>query len=157
MQRTTTWLTAATHDRLVRELAVLTGAPVPPETAAEFDVPVDQERRDTRIARIQELLRDAVVGEAPPDDGIAEPGMVLTVRYGSDGGVGAGSGEDGTETFLLGVRDRSDAEGITVYSPESPLGRALIGAREGEERDYTTPRGKTFTVTLVRAVPYEPS
>ncbi|MBE3002441.1 GreA/GreB family elongation factor [Nocardiopsis sp. HNM0947] len=148
MQRTTTWLTAATHDRLVRELAVLTGAPVPPETAAEFEVPVDQERRDTRIARIQELLRDAVVGEAPPDDGVAEPGMVLTVRYGS---------EEEAETFLLGVRDRSDAEGITVYSPESPLGRALIGAREGEEREYTTPRGKTFAVTLVRAVPYRPA
>ncbi|WP_017615158.1 GreA/GreB family elongation factor [Nocardiopsis salina] len=148
MPRTNTWLTAATHDRLVRELAVLTGAPVPPETEAEFDVPTDQEHRDTRIARIQELLRDAVVGEAPPDDGIAEPGMVLTVRYGS---------EDEAETFLLGVRDRSDAEGITVYSPESPLGRALIGAREGEEREYTTPRGKTFAVTLVRAVPYEPS
>lgn len=148
MQHTNTWLTRATHERLVRELAVLTEGPVPDEDAAEFEVPADKDGRDSRIARIQQLLRDAVVGETPPDDGIAEPGMVLTVRHGS---------EDETETFLLGVRDGSDSEGITVYSPESPLGRALIGARAGEQRSYISPRGKEFTVTLEGAVPYEPA
>ena len=148
MQHTKTWLIRATHDRLVRELAVLTGGPVPDEVAAEFEVPTDKDRKESRIARIQELLRDAVVGETPPDDGIAEPGMVLTVRHGS---------EDESESFLLGVRDGSDSEGITVYSPESPMGRALIGARVGEQRSYTTPRGKELTVTLEGAVPYEPS
>ena len=148
MQHMNTWLTRATHERLVRELAVLTGGPVPDEVAAEFEVPTDKDRKESRIARIQELLRDAVVGETPPDDGIAEPGMVLTVRHGS---------EEETETFLLGVRDGSDSEGITIYSPESPLGRALIGARPGEECSYTTPRGKELTVTLEGAVPYEPA
>ena len=34
-----------------------------------------------RIRQLQELLLTAAVGAQPPDDGIAEPGMVLTVRY----------------------------------------------------------------------------
>ena len=40
------------------------------------------------------MLVDAVVGEDPPNDGVAEPGMVVTVRFG---------GSDEVETFLLGA------------------------------------------------------
>ncbi|GAA1098700.1 GreA/GreB family elongation factor [Nocardiopsis composta] len=141
-----TWLTPSTHDRLTRELNLLSGSP--PEEGAdtgEFDYIQDKDARDARIARIQEILKNAVVGEAPPNDGVAEPGMVLTVRY---------EGDDEPETFLLGVRDRADSEGLTVYSPESPLGTALVGARQGETRSYQAPNGRTFQVTLVKAVPY---
>lgn len=84
-----------------------------------------------------------MVGETPPDDGIAEPGMVLTVRF-----------DDARETltFLLGVREATD--GLQVYSPDSPLGTALYGAREREQRTFTVPNGATVRVTLLRAVPY---
>lgn len=146
MNKQTAWLTPAAHERLTRELAVLTGAPVSPDVAAEFAVSADKGVREARAARIKEILADAVIGEPPADDGVAEPGMVLTVRYGD---------EEETETFLLGVRDRSDSETMDVYSPESPLGLAIIGAREGEERTYLTPRGQSITLTLVKAVPYE--
>lgn len=141
----TDWLTPETHARLTRELAVLTGAPVRSDVAAEFTVSADKGAREARAARIQEILANAVIGESPADDGVAEPGMVLTVRYGD---------EEDTESFLLGLRDRAESETMTVYSPESPLGRAIAGAREGEERTYLTPRGRSVTVTLVRAVPY---
>lgn len=140
------WLTPAAHERLTRELAVLTGAPVRPDVAAEFTVSADKGVREARAARIKEILANAVIGESPADDGVAEPGMVLTVRYGD---------EEETETFLLGVRDRSDSETMAVYSPESPLGLAIAGAREGEERTYLTPRGRSVTITLVEAVPYK--
>ncbi len=75
--------------------------------------------RQARIRQIQDLLTNAVVGEDPPDDGIAEPGMVLTVRYDDTGEI---------ETFLLGVRGVEDAD-IDVYSMQSPLGSAIAGAR----------------------------
>ncbi|MFW5415312.1 GreA/GreB family elongation factor [Nocardiopsis sp. CNT-189] len=141
-----TWLTPSAHDRLTRELALLSGgAPEEGAGPGEFDYIPDKDARDARITRIEEILKNAVVGEAPPDDGIAEPGMVLTVRY---------EGGEEPETFLLGVRDRADTEGITVYSPESPLGTALVGARQGETRSYLAPNGRTFRVTLVKAVPY---
>ncbi len=137
-----TWLTQATHDRLSSELAALESD----DGVANPDFAhTDMEARQARIARIKELLKDAVVGEAPPDDGIAEPGMVLTVRY---------DGEDEPETFLLGVRDRSAEEELTVYSPESPLGQAIVGAKQGDQRSFQAPNGKTIRITLVSAQPY---
>ncbi|MER7077125.1 Transcription elongation factor, GreA/GreB family [Saccharopolyspora kobensis] len=130
------WLTKEAHARLRAELDDLLAR----RTESEGE---EEAQRRARIREIQELLRDAVVGEAPPDDGIAEPGMVLTVRF-----------EDGdTETFLLGARGGADDD-LDVYSPESPLGAALSGAKQGERRTYAVPNGGTAEVTLVRAVPY---
>ncbi|MGH3552704.1 MAG: GreA/GreB family elongation factor, partial [Mycobacterium sp.] len=90
------------------------------------------------------MLVDAVVGDDPPDDGIAEPGMVLTIRYDETGD---------TETFLLGVRGAEYGD-MEVYSNQSPLGAAIAGARPGERRTYTLPSGSALTVTLLKAVPY---
>jgi len=100
--------------------------------------------RQARIRQIQDLLTNAVVGEDPPDDGVAEPGMVLTVRYDDTGEI---------ETFLLGVRGVEDAD-IDVYSVQSPLGSAIVGARPGEQRTYSIPSGANLPVTLLKAVPY---
>lgn len=140
------WISPRGYERLQRELARLrvshTGAATdgqPDDSAIAV-----QCAWQARIKRIHDLLFNAVVGEDPPDDGIAEPGMVLTIRYDDTGD---------TETFLLGVRvaEYSDVE---VYSNESPLGAAITGARLGERRTYTLPSGTSQTVTLLEAVPY---
>ncbi len=133
-----TWLTPEAHERLRAELTALR-APAADDTAAET-----AHRRAARVRELQELLANAVVGEDPPDDGVAEPGMVLTVRYDD-------TGEE--ETFLLGLRD-AEAADVEVYSPRSPLGTAVTGARPGEQRSYRVPNGATVRVTLVDAVPY---
>lgn len=134
------WLTRPAHDRLQAELAELLA-----HIGTEDEDPVlATRRREGRIRELRELLHRAVVGEAPPDDGVAEPGMVLTVRF----------DDEQTETFLLGARDGADADGLETYSPDSPLGTALRGARQGENRTYVVPSGQTIGVTLLRAVPY---
>lgn len=133
------WMTPQTKERLLAELAELSA----PQTGSGSTDISEQQARQTRIHQIHELLSTAVVGEDPPDDGVAEPGMVLTVRY----------GDGDTETFLLGVRD-DDQSGLEVYSPQSPLGRAITGARPGEERSYQVPSGANVTVTLLDATPY---
>lgn len=139
----TVWLTEEAYSRLSDELGALRAAG---DTAADAeDRVLDLRRRQARARELEDLLRRAVVGQVPPDDGVAEPGMVLTVRF---------DGEDVTETFLLGVRDGGAADGLEVYSPDSPLGRALTGARQGESRAYSVPSGATVRVTLVSAVPY---
>ncbi|MDA3626487.1 GreA/GreB family elongation factor [Saccharopolyspora oryzae] len=136
------WLTREAHDRLRAELDDLLARRAE-GSGDEADPLTEEGQRRARIREIQELLRNAVVGETPPDDGVAEPGMVLTVRF-----------DDGeTETFLLGARDGADDD-LDVYSPESPLGAALTGARQGETRTYDVPNGGTAEVTLVRAVPH---
>jgi transcription elongation factor GreA len=37
---------------------------------------------------------------------------------------------------------------------QSPLGRAIAGARPGEQRTYSIPSGANLPVTLLKAVPY---
>jgi transcription elongation factor GreA len=91
------------------------------------------------------LLRAAKVGESPANDGLAEPGKILTVRY---------EGDDVDENFLLATREEGAEGDLDVYSPDSPLGKALLGAKEGETRSYALPNGTTQKVTLVKAVPY---
>jgi transcription elongation factor GreA len=148
------WLSSHAYAALRDELAVLSrhrqviGNADPDVTTAardDHDRIVRSEHRQARIRQIQDLLRHAVVGEDPPDDGIAEPGMVLTVRY---------DDESDTETFLLGLRHEAELGDIEVCSPDSPIGIALSGARRGEQRTYEVPSGNTIRVTLLDAAPY---
>ena len=92
------------------------------------------------------MLRKAEIGETPPDDGVVEPGMVVTVDFG---------GGD-TEKFLLGARENlTDGDDLDVYSPQSAMGAAINGRSRGDEVSYTAPNGKELTVTIVDAEPYQ--
>ncbi|MET9224594.1 GreA/GreB family elongation factor [Lentzea sp. NPDC003310] len=139
------WLTPQAHHRLRNELMTLL-SPVRSRLGEEAGEPdfLGLRDREARIRRIKDLLTGAIVGEDPPDDGIAEPGMVLTVSFDDTGE---------TETFLLGARGAEHGS-IEVCSPDAPLGAAVNGARQGEQRTYRTPGGATIRVTLLRAVPY---
>ncbi|MFL1380150.1 MULTISPECIES: GreA/GreB family elongation factor [unclassified Nocardiopsis] len=158
MHKTTdTWMTREAYERLKEELRVLSTLPEDDigtdgsdAGGAGVTIPAPRYIHDpaVRLARVQtieRLLREAVVEEASPDDGVAAPGKVLTIRY---------DGEEETEAFLLGVRDASVSDAVTVYSPRSPLGAALLGAVRGERRTFTSPRGAVIGVTLVDAAPY---
>lgn len=154
-----TWLTQESHDRLKHELDELIAQR--PVIAAEINARreegdlrenggyqaarEEQGRQEARIRQLQDLLHNAKVGEAPKADGTAAPGMVLTVRY---------DGDDDTETFLLATREEGSHGELEVYSPNSPLGEALLGAKEGETRQYTLPNGGHMKVTLVTAKPF---
>ena len=139
------WISPQAHERLHRELATLRQL-----SAASVNDDMDentvavQRSWQARIQQIHDLLINAVVGEDPPDDGIAEPGMVVTIRYDDTGDA---------ETFLLGVRGAEYGD-MEVYSIQSPLGAAIAGARAGQRRAYRLPSGVTLSVTLVSAVPY---
>ncbi|MGA8210747.1 MAG: transcription elongation factor GreA [Nocardioidaceae bacterium] len=161
--QTTIWLTQDAFNKLQAELEHLRG-PVRSEIVAKISAARDegdlkenggyhaareeQGKTEARIRQLEEMLRRAKVGEVPADDGVVEPGMQVTYRF-------AGDAEDETETFLLGAREMLEANGaLTVYSPQSPLGSAIIGHRTGETVEYTAPNGKTLEVEIVDAVPY---
>jgi transcription elongation GreA/GreB family factor len=139
------WISPQAYERLHRELATLRQL-----SAGSVDDDTDENAAavkrswQSRIQQIHDLLLNAVVGEDPPDDGVAEPGMVVTIRYDDTGD---------TETFLLGVRGAEYGD-MEVYSVQSPLGAAIAGARVGQRCSYTLPSGVTLTVMLLRAVPY---
>ncbi|MBK6888048.1 MAG: transcription elongation factor GreA [Tetrasphaera sp.] len=103
----------------------------------------EQGKLELRIRQLSQLLETAVVGDTPPpDDGIVEPGMVVTVTL---------FGEE--ETFLLGSREIADGS-IQVFSENSPLGAAINGKKVGDTTSYVAPTGKSVEVTIVAATPY---
>ena len=100
-----------------------------------------------RVVSVPPRARRPAVGEAPTQSGVALPGSVVKVFYDGD--------KSDTETFLIATRQEGISEDtLEVYSPNSPLGHALLGAKVDEERSYTVPSGKTVKVTLVSAEPY---
>ncbi len=143
---TRVWISPQAHERLHRELDTLRFLFSAGIADGDTDANADAVRRawEIRIQQIHDLLINAVVGEDPPNDGIAEPGMVVTIRYDATGD---------TDTFLLGV-DGAEYADMVVYSVESPLGSAIAGARPGDRRTYRLADGRAMAVTLLDAVPY---
>ena len=79
----------------------------------------------------------------PPDDGVVEPGMVVTVEM-----------FDEEETFLLGHRETQGHTDLHVFSEASPLGAAVNGRTVGETVTYEAPNGKTIEVKILSTRPY---
>jgi transcription elongation factor GreA len=158
---TQTWLTKEAFDRLNNELEHLSGPGRAEITAriaaarAEGDLKEnggyhaakdEQGKMEARIRQLNQILRDAKVGTPPSADaGVAGPGMVVTVRF-VDGGD--------EETFLIGSREEAAVTDMTVYSAQSPLGRALTGTKPGATASYLAPSGKEIGLELLDVKPY---
>ena len=157
-----TWLTRETYDRLQAELDDLSGpgrADIAKKIEAarqEGDLSEnggyhaakdEQGQIEARIMTLQHILENARVGGPPRTDGVAGPGMTVTVRF---------IGDDEKLTFLLASREESGAS-IDVYSPRSPLGAAIMGKAAGEKATFWLPNGRASTVEILDAVPYEGS
>ena len=141
------WMTRQEYTRLHYELAALRSrrSIEVPDDFMDYDanLTAGYSARRARVREIQDLLTNVVVSEDAVGGGIAEPGMVLTIRYDATGE---------TETFLLGRRFGEDAD-VTVYSTLSPMGHAIAGARPGDQRIYSIPNERPVLVTLLEAVP----
>ena len=159
----TTWLTQESYDRLNAELFALKEnrpalAAGINERREEGDLKENggyhaareqQGQEEARIAYLEELLDNATIGEAPQESGVALVGSVVHAYYDDD--------EDDKETFLIGTRGlESSNPDLETYSTDAPLGASIVGAKEGETREYQTPRGDTVRVTIVKAEPYDP-
>ena len=154
-----TWLSQDAYDRLQAELDQMIADR--PAIAAEINARreegdlrenggyhaarEEQSKAEGRIQYLKELLRNAEVGDAP-DAGKVAPGTVVTIYFDDD--------QSDTETFLLGSREIASTTDLTVYSPESALGTAILGATEGQTVTYTAPSGADIKVTVVKFAPY---
>ena len=159
-EQNTIWLTQDAYDKLKSELEQLKG-PVRQEIIERISAARDegdlkenggyhaakdeQGKIEARILQLDEMLRNATT-ETSADDGVVSPGKVVTYRY---------AGDDETETFLLGAREiDDDHEDIEVFSPQSPLGAAMLGATKGSTINFDAPNGKTLKIEVVDAVPF---
>lgn len=150
----TTWLTQDAYDRLRAELDRLIAAR--PAMSAEINArreegdlkenggyhaaKEEQGKAEARIRQLSDILRGAEVGDPPDHAEAAALGTVVTVRF---------VGDDDTEKFLLGSREISSTTDLTVYSPESALGRAIMGKKVGHSVTYAAPNGNQVEVEIV--------
>ncbi|POM27542.1 Transcription elongation factor GreA [Actinomadura rubteroloni] len=154
-----TWLTQEAYDRLKNELDHLSG-PGRTEIAKKIEAAreegdlrenggyhaakEEQGKIEGRILQLQSILENARIGEAPRAEGVVGPGMTVTIAF---------EGDDEEVTFLLASREESGP--IDVYSPKSPLGAAINGKRVGDKATYSLPNGRSMTVEILDATPYQ--
>ncbi len=90
-----------------------------------------------RILELEELLRRAEIIEEEASDGIVRVGSWVTIV----------EGDGPPETYhIVGPAEASPSEGKISY--ESPLGKALMGHRVGDEVTVNAPGG-TLTFRIV--------
>ncbi len=153
-----TWLTQEAYDRLKAELARLEDegrTEIAERIAAARDegdlkenggyhaAREEQAKQEARIRELKEKLRNVQIG-TPPDDGVIEPGMVVTAVVAGDEMV-----------FLLGSREIAGTAEIDVFSPTSPLGAAISGRSVGDTVSYEAPNGSQIPVEIKAAKPFE--
>ena len=140
-----TWLTQEAADRLTAELNELetvgrSEVVKKIESArAEGDLKEnggyhaareEQGKLEARIRQLKSLLESAEIGAPVSAGDQVSPGMKVTVEI---------MGKE--MQFLLGSREIASGD-LDVYSEQSPLGAAVMGAKIGESRSYTAPNGK---------------
>ena len=102
------------------------------ENAEYHDAKEAQAHLETKILRLRELRDNAVVVEPGGTSGEVALGVVVSVRD-------LDSGREAEHT-IVSAAESDPASG--KLSIDSPLGRALTGAREGEEVAFDAPRGR---------------
>lgn len=146
------WLTQEAYDRLAEERTTLINvgrgaiAKRIQEAREEGDLKEnggyhaakeEQGKIEARINRIEQILSTAQVGDAPKAHGVVEQGLVITVSL------------NGSEKrFLLGSAEISD-DSVEVYSPDSPIGSAILGKKVGDNLEVFLPNGKAISVQIL--------
>ena len=99
----------------------------------------DQALLEGRIARLEDVLKNAVVREQNIGGSTVTPGMKVRVRD---------KGDPSYEDAFLIAESEERITGARVLSPRSPLGQALLGKKVGDTVTYEAPGG-TFTFEVI--------
>jgi len=158
------WLTQDAFDKLAEELDFLKGegrrlvSAKIAQARSEGDLSEnggyhaareEQGHQEARIRVLEQMLREAQIGETPADADAVAPGMEVTVCHDDD--------PEDTDTFVLGSRELlalAEGDAIEVCSPQSPLGAAVLGKKVGDKATYVGPTGVEFEVTVLEIKPH---
>jgi transcription elongation factor GreA len=102
---------------------------------AEYHAAKDEQGlMESKIRKLQHMLRDPEIVEAPVDADAVGPGMLVTI-------MPLDEDEPDEETYLLAEHAEERAQGARTVTTTSPLGTALLGATPGDEVIYEAPGG----------------
>lgn len=107
---------------------------------AQWDDAKDQQAFvEGRISEIENILKHTVVIEQPKDKNIVGLGSVVHVEV-----------EDGVQEYtIVGSPEANPEEG--KISNESPIGKALIGRKKGDQVEVEVPSGSmTFMIKHIK-------
>lgn len=114
---------------------------------SEYDAAKNEQGlMESKIRKLQQMLRDPDIVEAPTEADSVGPGMLVTVRPLDDD-------DPLDETYLLAEHAEEKASGARTVTITSPFGSALIGAAEGQEIVYEAPGG-SFRYVVVAFEPH---
>ena len=100
-----------------------------------------QSKNEGRITELTVKLRDSKIIENAPEGTVGE-GSVVTIEL------------NGNEmTYVLGSRDIVAGTDYDIMTPDSPIGKAIEGAKVGDVVSYTAPNGRELSVTVKAAKP----
>jgi len=101
------------------------------ENAEYFEAKEAQSFNESRIIELEKLLKNAVVIETPSEEIIIRVGSTIEVKS-----------NNGAEIFnIVGSAEAEPQE--RKISNESPLGRAFLGRKIGDEIEVKSPNGIT--------------
>ena len=108
------------------------------ENAEYTEAKNEQSLVEGRIQTLEAMIRNAVlIEDEPREAGVVTVGASVTVKD-----------EDGDETYaIVGAAEADPLHGR--ISNESPLGRALLGHRAGDQVEWTLPGGDISRVTIL--------
>lgn len=102
------------------------------ENAEYISARQEQEKVESRIAEIENILQNVEVIKKPKNDGKVQLGS--TVKLKADGKA--------KEFQVVGTVEADPLNG--KISDESPIGKALLGQKEGDEVEIKTPAETTI-------------
>jgi transcription elongation factor GreA len=148
-----TWLTQEAHDRLASELQYLLTVARQEiskkiqdareegdlkENGGYHAAKEEQGKIEARAARLESILANSIVGQAPESNGIVAQGMVVKLDM------------NGSEMeFLLGSAEIAEGSDLDVYSPDSPIGQAILGSKIGDAVKFFAPNGKEREIKIL--------
>ena len=103
----------------------------------------EQGKNEGRVNELIVKLRNAKIVQAP-EEGTVGNGSLVTIELGGN-----------EMRYVLGARDMASVSEYDVLSEDSPIGKAIIGAKAGDTVSYQAPNGRTISVTIKDAKPLQ--
>jgi transcription elongation factor GreA len=129
------------RQRIINDIAVARAHGDLSENAEYHAAKDEQGQKEAEVRKIRRMIENAEIISGDTDSTI-KPGKIITIRH---------EGEE-PETYLLGLREEKGGE-YDVLTPDSPLGRALVGHSAGETVVAKVPAGELkIEVVEVRAL-----
>jgi transcription elongation factor GreA len=117
--------------RIINDIAVARAHGDLSENAEYHAAKDEQGHKEAEIRKIRQMIENAEIIKGGDDDGVVKPGKVVTFRH---------EGEE-PETYLLGLREEKGGD-YDILTPDSPMGKALVGHSAGETVVAKVPAGE---------------